>query len=339
MNTLDERAKFLLKTLVERYIADGQPVASRTLSKTSGIELSPATIRNVMADLEDLGLVTSPHTSAGRIPTPRGYRLFVDTMVTVRPLEEIAAREMERGLLPDSPQRVMNSAAQILSNLTHFAGVVMTPKRAQVFKHIEFLRLGEGKILLIVVTPEGDVQNRILPTTQDYTPSQLIEASNYINSQFAGKSFIEVRNHLKSDLDNLRSDISGLMALALQSGVTDYGMGQSDVVMSGERRLLNVGELSSNLDKLRKMFDLLEQKSVLLQLLDVSSHADGIQIFIGGESDLLPYEDLAVISAPYSVDGQIVGTLGVIGPTRMAYDRVIPIVDITSKLLSGALSS
>jgi heat-inducible transcriptional repressor len=260
-------------------------------------------------------------------------------MVTVRPLEEMAAKEVEKGLLPDSPQRVLNSAAQILSNLSHFAGVVMTPKRAQVFKHIEFLRLGEGKILLIMVTPEGDVQNRILPTNQDYTPSQLIEAGNYINTQFAGKSFEQVRQHLRADLDNLRADISGLMALALQSGVADYDMSRGDMLLSGERRLLNVGDLSSNLDKLRKMFDMLEQKSVLMQLLDVSSHADGIQIFIGGESDLLPYEDLAVISAPYSVDGQIVGTLGVIGPTRMAYDRVIPIVDITSKLLSGALSS
>ena len=331
---MDDRSRALLKTLIERYIEEGQPIGSRTLSRFSGLDLSAAMVRNVMADLEEMGLVTSPHTSAGRIPTPRGYRLFVDTMVTVRPLEEIAAREVERGLLPDSPSRVLNSAAQILSNLTHFAGVVMTPKRAQVFKHIEFLRLGEGKILLIVVTPEGDVQNRILPTTQDYTPSQLVEAGNYINAQFAGKSFDQVRMHLKSDLD-----ISGLMALALQSGVSDYGKGESDMVLSGERRLLNVGDLSSNLDKLRKMFDMLEQKSVLMQLLDVSSHADGIQIFIGGESDLLPYEDLAVISAPYSVDGQIVGTLGVIGPTRMAYDRVIPIVDITSKLLSGALSS
>jgi len=292
-----------------------------------------------MADLEEMGLVTSPHTSAGRIPTPRGYRLFVDTMVTIRPLEEMAAREVEKGLLPDSPQKVLNSAAQILSNLTHFAGVVMTPKRAQVFKHIEFLRLGEGKILLILVTPDGDVQNRILPTNQDYTPTQLIEAGNYINAQYAGKSFEQVRAHLKADLDNLRADISGLMALALQTGVADYEFNRGDVVLSGERRLLNVGDLSSNLDRLRKMFDMLEQKSVLMQLLDVSSHADGIQIFIGGESDLLPYEDLAVISAPYSVDGQVVGTLGVIGPTRMAYDRVIPIVDITSKLLSGALSS
>ncbi len=228
-------------------------------------------------------------------------------MVTVRPLEEIAAREVEKGLLPDSPQRVLNSAAQILSNLTHFAGVVMTSKRAQVFKHIEFLRLGEGKILLIMVTPEGDVQNRILPTDQDYTPSQLIEAGNYINTQFAGKSFEQVRMHLKSDLDSLRANISGLMALALQSGVANYDLSGGDMVLSGERRPLNVGDLSSNLDKLRKMFDLLEQKSVLMQLLDVSSHADGIQIFIGGKSDLLPYEDLAVISAPYSVDGQVVG--------------------------------
>jgi heat-inducible transcriptional repressor len=335
---MDDRSRALLKTLIERYIEEGQPIGSRTLSRFSGLDLSAATIRNVMADLEDMGFVTSPHTSAGRVPTPRGYRLFVDTMLTMQPLEAIAARDLEQHLLPDSPQRMINSAAEILSNLTHFAGVVMTPKRAHVFKHIEFLRLGEGKILLIVVTPEGDVQNRILPTNQDYSPSQLIEAGNYINSQFSGRSFDEVRLRLKSDLDNLRTDISGLMTLALDSSSTIGDMGYSGMVLSGERRLLNVGDLSSNLDKLRKMFDMLEQKSVLMQLLDVSSHADGIQIFIGGESDLLPYEDLAVISAPYSVDGTIVGTLGVIGPTRMAYDRVIPIVDITSKLLSGALS-
>jgi heat-inducible transcriptional repressor len=183
------------------------------------------------------------------------------------------------------------------------------------------------------------VQNRILPTNQDYSPAQLTEASNFINAHFSGKSFSEVRSRLRAELDHLRSDIAGLMALALENGVSDTGFNHPDMVISGERHLLDVGELSSNLSKLRKMFDMLEQKSLLMQLLDVSSHADGIQIFIGGESELLPYEDLAVISAPYSVDGQVVGTLGVIGPTRMAYDRVIPIVDITSKLLSGALSS
>ena len=314
-------------------------MGSRTLSRFSGLDLSAATIRNVMADLEDLGLVTSPHTSAGRIPTPRGYRLFVDTMLTIRPLEELASKQVEQSLYPDSPQKVISSAAQLLSNLTHFAGVVMTPKRSQIFKHIEFLRLGEGKILLILVTPEGDVQNRILPTNQDYSPAQLTEASNFINTHFSGKSFSEVRNRLRAELDHLRGDIAGLMALALDNGVSDTGLNQPDMVISGERHLLDVGELSSNLSKLRKMFDMLEQKSLLMQLLDVSSHADGIQIFIGGESELLPYEDLAVISAPYSVDGQVVGTLGVIGPTRMAYDRVIPIVDITSRLLSGALST
>jgi len=336
---MDGRSKLLLKTLIERYIEEGQPVGSRTLSRFSGLDLSAATIRNVMADLEEMGFVTSPHTSAGRIPTPRGYRLFVDTMLTIRPLEELASREVERSLYPDSPQKVINSAAQLLSSLTHFAGVVMTPKRSQIFKHIEFLRLGEGKILLILVTPQGDVQNRILPTTQDYSPSQLVEASNYINAHFSGKSFSDVSARLRAELDHLRGDIAGLMTLALENGVTDTKLTHPDMVISGERHLLDVGELSSNLTKLRKMFDMLEQKSVLMQLLDISSHADGIQIFIGGESELLPYEDLAVISAPYSVDGKIVGTLGVIGPTRMAYDRVIPIVDITSKLLSGALST
>jgi heat-inducible transcriptional repressor len=336
---MDDRSKLLLKTLIERYIEEGQPVGSRTLSRFSGLDLSAATIRNVMADLEEMGFVTSPHTSAGRIPTPRGYRLFVDTMLTIRPLEELASREVERSLYPDSPQKVINSAAQLLSSLTHFAGVVMTPKRSQIFKHIEFLRLGEGKILLILVTPQGDVQNRILPTTQDYTPSQLVEASNYINAHFSGKSFSDVSARLRAELDHLRGDIAGLMTLALENGVADSRLTHPDMVISGERHLLDVGELSSNLSKLRKMFDMLEQKSVLTQLLDISSHADGIQIFIGGESELLPYEDLAVISAPYSVDGKIVGTLGVIGPTRMAYDRVIPIVDITSKLLSGALST
>jgi heat-inducible transcriptional repressor len=336
---MDDRSKLLLKTLIERYIEEGQPVGSRTLSRFSGLDLSAATIRNVMADLEEMGFVTSPHTSAGRIPTPRGYRLFVDTMLTIRPLEELASKEVERSLYPDSPQKVINSAAQLLSSLTHFAGVVMTPKRSQIFKHIEFLRLGEGKILLILVTPQGDVQNRILPTTQDYSPSQLVEASNYINAHFSGKSFSDISARLRAELDHLRGDIAGLMTLALENGVTDTKLTHPDMVISGERHLLDVGELSSNLTKLRKMFDMLEQKSVLMQLLDISSHADGIQIFIGGESELLPYEDLAVISAPYSVDGKIVGTLGVIGPTRMAYDRVIPIVDITSKLLSGALSN
>ena len=335
---MDKRAHELLKTLIERYISEGHPVGSRTLSRHSGLDLSAATIRNVMADLEEMGFVTSPHTSAGRIPTPRGYRLFVDTMLTIRPLEDIAAREASEEIQPDSPKRVIAAAAHVLSNLSTFAGVVMSPKRTQIFKQIEFLRLSEKRILLILVSPQGDVQNRILLTSQDYTPSQLIEASNYINSHYAGLDFESVRMRLRNELDGLRADISALMSQAVQASSITLQEPQDGMVISGEKKLLEVGELVSDMDKIKRLFQVFEQRTSLMQLLDISSRADGVQIFIGGESALVPLDDMAVITAPYSVDGVVVGTLGVIGPTRMAYERVIPIVDITAKLLSSALS-
>jgi heat-inducible transcriptional repressor len=291
-----------------------------------------------MADLEEMGFVTSPHTSAGRIPTPRGYRLFVDTMLTIRPLEDIAAREASEEIQPDSPKRVIAAAAHVLSNLSTFAGVVMSPKRTQIFKQIEFLRLSEKRILLILVSPQGDVQNRILLTSQDYTPSQLIEASNYINSHYAGLDFESVRMRLRHELDGLRADISALMSQAVQASSSTLQEPQDGMVISGEKKLLEVGELVSDMDKIKRLFQVFEQRTSLMQLLDISSRADGVQIFIGGESALVPLDDMAVITAPYSVDGVVVGTLGVIGPTRMAYERVIPIVDITAKLLSSALS-
>ena len=291
-----------------------------------------------MADLEEMGFVTSPHTSAGRIPTPRGYRLFVDTMLTIRPLEDIAAREASEEIQPDSPKRVIAAAAHVLSNLSTFAGVVMSPKRTQIFKQIEFLRLSEKRILLILVSPQGDVQNRILLTSQDYTPSQLIEASNYINSHYAGLDFESVRMRLRNELDGLRADISALMSQAVQASSSTLQEPQDGMVISGEKKLLEVGELVSDMDKIKRLFQVFEQRTSLMQLLDISSRADGVQIFIGGESALVPIDDMAVITAPYSVDGVVVGTLGVIGPTRMAYERVIPIVDITAKLLSSALS-
>jgi heat-inducible transcriptional repressor len=335
---MDDRSKSLLKTLIEHYIADGQPVGSRALSKFSGLDLSAATIRNVMADLEDMGFVASPHTSAGRIPTPKGYRLFVDTMLTVKPVEEIMAHEAQDAIQADAPQKVAAAAAQVLSNLSNFAGVVMTPRRSEVFKQVEFLRLSEKRILLILVTPEGDVQNRIILTERDYSPSELIEASNYLNSQFAGLSFFAVKEKLRQELEGIRSGISSLMEVALKVGA-ENAKPDSNMIISGERRLLNVGALSSDMVKLKQLFGMFEEKTELFQLLDISSRAEGVQVFIGGESELVPMEDMAVITAPYSVDGRIVGTLGVIGPTRMAYERVIPIVDITSKLLSSALSS
>ncbi|WP_066738854.1 heat-inducible transcriptional repressor HrcA [Cupriavidus sp. D384] len=347
---MDERSKTLLKTLIERYIAEGQPVGSRTLSKYSGLDLSPATIRNVMSDLEEMGFIASPHTSAGRIPTPRGYRLFVDTMLTARPLEGPPGLSAELADLKDQiqgqmasqqlgPQRMITAAAHTLSNLSRFAGVVMTPRRAQAFRQVEFMRLSDKRILLIIVSPEGDVQNRIIQTELSYTPAQLIEAANFFNTHYAGMSFNAVRDHLRGELQALRRDMSSLMQAAVEAGSNAMAEDNVEqVFISGERRLLEVEDLSSSMDKLRRLFDVFEHKTSLLQLLDVSSHAQGVQIFIGGESQLVPLEDMAVITAPYEVDGQIVGTLGVIGPTRMAYERVIPIVDITARLLSSALS-
>ena len=330
---LDDRARLLLKTLIERYIADGQPVGSRTLSRASGLDLSPATIRNVMSDLEEIGLIASPHTSAGRVPTARGYRLFVDTMLTAQQGELDAP-----ALTPDQPQKVIASAAQLLSNLSHFVGVVMAPRRSSVFKHIEFLRLSERRLLLIIVAPDGDVQNRVLFTDTDYTASELQEASNYLNANFSGMAIEQVRARLHHEVDRLRGEIAKLMQAAVQVGSEVMSQAQDEVVISGERNLLAVTDFSSDMNQLRRAFDLFEQKAQLMRLLDVSSEAEGVRIFIGGESQTVPVEDLSVVSAPYEVDGQVVGTLGVIGPTRMPYDRMIQIVDITSRLVSNALS-
>ncbi|PLC06019.1 heat-inducible transcriptional repressor HrcA [Variovorax sp. RO1] len=331
---LDDRAKLLLKTLVERYIADGQPVGSRTLSRSAGLDLSPATIRNVMSDLEALGLIASPHTSAGRVPTTRGYRLFVDTMLTAQ-REQMSTPS----LAADQPQKVIANAAHLLSNLSQFVGVVMSPRRASVFKQIEFLRLSERRLLVIIVSPDGDVQNRVIFPESDYSQSQLVEASNYINAHFAGLTIEQVRDRLQSEVEKLRGEIAALMQAAVQVSsevLTDAKA--DDVVISGERNLLSVTDFSSDMGQLRRAFDLFEEKAQLMRLLDVSSKAEGVRIFIGGESQVVPFEELSIVSANYEVDGQVVGTLGVIGPTRMPYDRMIQIVDITSRLVSNALS-
>ncbi|WP_296509534.1 heat-inducible transcriptional repressor HrcA [Rhodoferax sp.] len=330
---LDERSKMLMKALVERYIADGQPVGSRTLSKESGLELSPATIRNVMADLEDLGLIVSPHTSAGRVPTARGYRLFVDTMLTVQ-----HGQLPTHSLLPDQPQRVISNAANLLSNLSQFVGVVIAPRRTSAFRHIEFLRLSEKRLLVIIVAPDGDVQNRVIYTEVDYTQSQLAEAANYLNSQYMGLEIEQVRQRLQSEVESLRGEIAALMQAAVNASSEVISETQDEVVISGERNLLSVSDFSSDMGHLRRAFELFEQKAQLMRLLDVTGQAEGVRIFIGGESQVVPFEDLSIVSSPYEVDGKVVGTLGVIGPTRMAYDRMIQIVDITSKLVSNALS-
>ncbi|HWQ37369.1 MAG TPA: heat-inducible transcriptional repressor HrcA [Burkholderiales bacterium] len=336
---LSERARILLKTLVERYIAEGQPVGSRALARFSGLDLSPATIRNIMADLEDMGFIASPHTSAGRVPTPRGYRYFIDTLLTVKPLDQVEIHQLEEQLQADNTQRLVVSASHLLSDLTKFAGVVMTPRRrSAAFRHIEFLNLSDRRILLIIVTPEGDVQNRIIATDRAYSSSELTEAANLLNQNYAGLTFEEIRPRLQQELKELRENMVQLMTRALEIGTEAASRSDDAYVLSGEGNLLQVQDLSSNMQSLRKLFELFEQKTSLLQLLDLSTRAQGVQIFIGGESGLVPLDDCSIVTAPYEADGQVVGTLGVIGPTRMAYERVIPIVDITARLLSSALS-
>lgn len=336
---LKERAQILLKTLVECYIHEGQPVGSRTLSKCSGLDLSPATIRNVMADLEEMGLVTSPHTSAGRIPTPQGYRLFVDSLLVVKELDRISLHHLENQLLPDNPSRLINAASQLLSELTKFAGVVVTPKRTgAVFRYIEFMALSDKRILLILVTPEGDVQNRIIFTDTNYSQTDLIEASNFINQHYAGCTLEEIRRRLHGELKQLRQDMTILMNKAIEVSSDVINESSEAVVLAGELKLLEINDLSENLASLKKLFELFERKTMLLQLMELCRQAQGVKIFIGGESDTALLEEFSVISAPYEMEGKVVGTVGVIGPRRMAYERVIPIVEVTARLLSNGLS-
>lgn len=334
---LDQRAQTLLKTLIERYIVEGQPVGSRTLSRYSGLELSPATIRNVMSDLEEMGFIASPHTSAGRIPTPLGYRLFVDTLLTVKPLAQREISEIEGVMQPDHRQRVLSQASQLLSQLTQFAGVVIAPRRqTPLVRQIEFLRLSERRVLLIIVTADGEVQNRILLTQRDYSPSELVEAANYLNQNFLGLDLDQMRARLREELRQLSSDLSELMTAALNAGnQADTG---EQYVISGENNLLGVQDLSSNMARLRRMFDMFEQRTSLAHLLELSHRAAGVQVFIGSESGIDTLDECSVVTAPYTADGHVVGTVGVIGPTRMAYERVIPLVDITARLMSSALS-
>ena len=336
---LNDRARILLKHLVERYIEDGQPIGSRTLSKQSELNLSPASIRNIMADLEEGGFIASPHTSAGRIPTARGYRLFVDSLLTVKPLAHGEMRQIESTLAPDDPQRLVTSASQLLAELTAYAGVVLVPKhRNQALRQIEFLPLSDKRILLIMVTQDGEVQNRVLFTDKAFKSGQLSRAAQYFNQHFAGLSFEDVQPRLARELVELQSDISLLMQAVVNAGTEAFHGHSQEYVLAGERNLLQAPELSTNMTRLRELFGLFEQKTELMQLMDVGHAASGVHIFIGAESGVSPLDECSVIAAPYEANGEVVGTLGVIGPTRMAYERVIPIVDITARLLSNALS-
>jgi heat-inducible transcriptional repressor len=339
---LSERAQHLLRVLVERYIEEGQPIGSRTLSRDSGLDLSPATIRNVMSDLEEMGLVVSPHTSAGRIPTPAGFRLFVDSLIRVKPVSDEQIQELSRRLEREraSGQDLAANASSLLSGLTRMAGLVTVPRRAHSqFRQIEFLPLTNRRALAILVINETEVQNRILELERDYRPEELQEAANFLNSEFAGKSIAAVREALLGELRETRQDMNQMMLdairIAQQAVAPDPEAG---FVMAGETNLMDFAELS-NIEKLRELFDAFERKRDILNLLDRCLSAESLQIFIGEESGYKMLESVSVVATPYYVDDDVVGVLGVIGPTRMAYERIIPIVDITARLLGSALNS
>lgn len=343
---LTPRAENLLKTLIERYISDGQPVGSRTLAKELGNELSPATIRNVMADLEELGLIRAPHTSAGRIPTARGYRVFVDTLLKVRPLdkldkEEVSRLEGEITAAPDSNQ-MMESASSLLSQITRMAGIVMVPRQEQIaMRQIEFLQLSANRVLAILVTRDGGVHNRIIVTDRAYSPAELVEAANYFNEAYSGRPLTEVKQALlaamQQDSDAMQRAMRTAMSMAQQM-FSDSSEGSTGLVVSGESNLLEVPELG-DVRKLRRLFDTFNTKRDLLHLLDQCLRTDGVKIFIGQESGYQALEECSVVAAPYQMDGRVVGMLGVVGPTRMPYAQVIQIVDVTARLLGGALSA
>jgi len=339
---INERAQYLLKILVDRYIREGQPVGSRTLSREAALDLSPATIRNVMADLEEMGLICSPHTSAGRIPTVRGYRLFVDTLLEVKPPdqeEEHQLRELFKQCDNDE-QRLLDQTSNLLSELTHLASVIMLPySESKALRHVEFLSLSEKRVLVILVFNEHEVENRIIHTQHSYSAAELQNAANYLNQAFVGKNIKEVREDLLCDLQKTRQDMNHMMRMVIEvtNKVFDTEETQRDFVIAGQTNLMDAAELSS-IDKLRDLFLAFNQKRNILHLLDQAVKAQGIQIFIGEESGYEVLVDCSVITSPYKVKGEVIGVLGVIGPTRMPYERVIPIVELAAKLLGSALN-
>ena len=342
---ISERAQQLLKTLVEHYIRDGQPVGSRVLSRESGLQLSSATVRNEMADLEEHGFVASPHTSAGRVPTDKGYRFFVNTLLKVQPPGEGDIQSLQRAFesRTDDPKALVATASQVLSSITRLAGVVLVPRQAHAaLSQIEFIGLSENRVLAILVVNGREVQNKVLQLDRYYSPEQLRRAASHLNEQFRGRELADVRAALLEQLKKTREQMNQMMldAISIAGRLfnADDDQGGADVLIAGETNLMSFAELS-DVDKLRKLFEAFSEKRDILHLLDQSLHAEGVQIFIGHESGYRILDDCTVVTAPYSRDRDTLGVLGVIGPTRMAYERVIPIVDLTARLLGSALNS
>ncbi|MFV1982120.1 MAG: heat-inducible transcriptional repressor HrcA [Thiohalomonadales bacterium] len=339
---LSDRAQLLMKTLVERYISDGLPVGSQKLADDSNLNLSPATIRNVMADLEDHGFLTSAHKSAGRVPTASGYRMFVDSLLTVKPLNSEAIEQIQSELSKEeNPALLVESASTLLSGISNMAGVVMVPRREHIsFKQMEFIPLSDNRVLVIIICNNSEVQNRIINTTRNYSRTELQFATNYLNEKFAGKELYEIRVELYNELQQTQIDMNEMMTSAVNMASQAFVKEEEgdDCIIAGQNNLMNYAEMSS-VNSLKQLFDAFNTKRDILSLLDQSIYAESMQIFIGKESGHQALDECSVVTTPYRVADDIVGVLGVIGPTRMAYDRVIPLVDITAKLLSNALSS
>ena len=336
---LDPRARQLLRTLIARYIRDGEPVGSQTLARHAGLDVSPATIRNILADLEDVGLLTSPHSSAGRVPTAQGYRVFVDSLLQVRPLpeDEIARLRQE---LPTGvgTQALLGSASELLSAMTHFVGVVSVPRREQfAFRHIDFVPLDAQRVLAILVFADNDVQNRIIQTRRPYDAGELERVANYLNHHFAGRPLSDVRATLLRDLRAARHEMESLLASTVELAEQALSGSDDDMVLAGQTRLMGVQELA-DLDRLRELFETFARKREILQLLERTLRAPGVRIFIGEETGLAPLEGVSLVTAPYVARGEVLGVLGVIGPTRMAYERVIPVVQAAADVLGAAFA-
>ncbi len=336
--SLDPRARHLLRTLISRYIRDGEPVGSQTLARHAGLDLSAATIRNILGDLEEVGLLASPHTSAGRIPTAQGYRMFVDSLVQMQPLGEGEVARLRAELPAGSgTQALLGNASELLSAMTHFVGVVSAPKREQLaFRHIDFVPLDGRRVLAILVFADNDVQNRVIEPRRSYEPSELERVANYLNSQFAGRPLADIRAALLRDLRNAQSEMEGLLAHTVELAEHAFVPVDDDMVLTGQTRLIGVQDLS-DLDRLRELFEAFARKREILQLLERTLQAPGVRIFIGEETGLAPLDGISVVTAPYIAGGQVLGVLGVIGPTRMAYERVIPVVQAAADALGAAM--
>ena len=333
---IDTRTQHLLKTLINHHIADGQPVGSKTLTASSGLDLSSASIRNIMKDLEDAGFISSPHTSAGRIPTHKGYRFFVDSMVTMKSPNKADLDILQSSLQTSNSKDLVNITADTLSSMTNFAGVVMLPKAKKIsFKHIEFLNLSKQRILVIIVTSDGNVQNRVLDTQEEYDQSTLIEASNFFNEHYKDLDISKIKEKIIEELSTMKKNMTNLMSAAVELSINPKL--DENLILTGQGKLLDTVDLSQNVKSIKKIIELFEKKTALLQLLEKSHQSSGMQIFIGEESGYQALDECSIVTAPYQSDGEVLGILGVIGPTRMAYERVIPIVDITAKMLSKSI--